>query len=149
MCKLFLAFTKLRNHFRNSIKCIFIIFLSFQLIHINPAHYEDIVEERSITKICGYPLCDLPITTIPKQQYIISRAQNKVYDITERKRYCSNECYKSSLYLKEQILITPLWVRKENDIIPEFKLLSFEKEDADKSEKTKSNDSSNCNNSSN
>lgn len=92
---------------------------------MNQSHYDDIVEERSITKLCGYPICDITITDVPKQQYIISRAQNKVYDITERKKFCSNKCYKSSLYLREQILTTPLWVRKEDDVIPEFKLLSL------------------------
>lgn len=96
------------------------------MIHINQAHYDDIVEERSIVKLCGYPLCDITLTDVPKQQYVISRTKNKVYDITERKKFCSNKCYKSSVYLKEQILTTPLWVRKEDDVIPEFKLLSLD-----------------------
>lgn len=98
----------------------------FQLIHINQAHYDDIIEERSIIKLCGYPVCDNALGNIPKQQYIIASSQNKVYDITERKKFCSNKCYRSSVYLKEQILTTPLWVRKDDDIIPEFKLLSFD-----------------------
>lgn len=79
--------------------------------------------------LCGYPMCDVTLTNIPKQQYIISSTQNKVYDITERKKFCSNKCYKSSIYIREQILITPLWVRKEDDVIPEFKLLSFDDDD--------------------
>ncbi|XP_031619233.1 putative RNA polymerase II subunit B1 CTD phosphatase RPAP2 homolog [Contarinia nasturtii] len=112
-------------------------FLS-NLIHINQSHYDDIVEERSISKLCGYPLCDNILKEIPKQQYIISSAQNKVFDITERKKFCSNKCYKSSIYLKEQILTSPLWIRKDDDIIPEFKLLSFE--DADKSDTSNKED---------
>lgn len=106
----------------------------FQLIHINQLHYDDIVEERSIVKLCGYPLCDDSLKTIPKQQFIISTAQNKVYDITERKKFCSNKCFKSSVYLREQILTSPLWVRREDDILPEFKLLSFDEKDDDKNE---------------
>lgn len=102
-------------------------------MHINQAHYDDIVEERSITMLCGYPMCDKALSNIPKQQYIISRIHNKVYDITERKKFCSNECYKSSVYIREQILTTPLWVRKEDDIIPEFKLLSVDDGDETKS----------------
>lgn len=96
------------------------------MIHLNQAHYDDIIEERSIVKLCGYPLCNITLGNIPKQQYIIASSQNKVYDITERKKFCSNKCYKSSVYLKEQILTTPLWVRKDDDIIPEFKLLLFD-----------------------
>lgn len=98
-------------------------------MHLNQAHYEDIIEERSIAKLCGYPMCDKTLNNIPKQQYVIASSLNKVYDITERKKFCSNKCYKSSEYLKEQILTTPLWVRKDDDIIPEFKLLSFDDEE--------------------
>lgn len=120
------------------------IFLSvFQLIHLNQSHYDDIVEERSITKLCGYPLCDISLSDIPKQQYIISKTQNKVYDITERKKFCSNTCYKASVYLKEQILTTPLWVRKEDDIIPEFKLLSFEDKEQEPEKNTENDKSDN------
>lgn len=107
------------------------------MIHINQSHYDDIVEERAIVKLCGYPLCDDSLKTIPKQQFIISTAQNKVYDITERKKFCSNKCFKSSVYLREQILTSPLWVRREDDILPEFKLLSFDEKDDDKNEDKK------------
>lgn len=95
-------------------------------MHINQSHYDDIVEERSIIKLCGYPLCSEKLGDKPKKQYQISTAHNKVYDITERKNFCSNNCYRSSIFLKEQVLTTPLWVRREEDIIPEFKLLSLD-----------------------
>lgn len=95
-------------------------------MHINQSHYDDIVEERAITKLCGYPLCDVQLEEMPKQQYKISLTTNKVFDISERKSFCSNKCYKSSLYLKEQILTTPLWIRKNDDVLPEFKLLSLD-----------------------
>lgn len=106
------------------------------MVHLNQSHYDDIVEERSIVRLCGYPLCDNTLTDVPKQQYVISRVQNKVFDITERKKFCSNECYKSSIYLKEQILTTPLWVRKEDDVIPEFKLLSLDEKNKEETEKS-------------
>lgn len=76
------------------------------------------------------------LSNIPKQQFVIASSQNKVYDITERKKFCSNKCFKASLYLKEQILSTPLWVRKEDDILPEFKLLSFDNKDDDQGKNT-------------
>lgn len=98
-----------------------------QLTHINQSHYDDIVEERAIMKLCGYPLCDGELVDVPTKQYHISVTQNKVYDITQRKNYCSSQCYKSSEYLKEQLLTTPLWVRKDDDKLPEFKLLTIDK----------------------
>ncbi|KAL0603838.1 putative RNA polymerase II subunit B1 CTD phosphatase RPAP2 [Plecturocebus cupreus] len=52
---------------------------------ITPAHYSDVVDERSIVKLCGYPLCQKKLGIVPKQKYKISTKTNKVYDITERK----------------------------------------------------------------
>ncbi|KAK2503100.1 hypothetical protein MC885_014015 [Smutsia gigantea] len=52
---------------------------------ITPAHYSDVVDERSIIKLCGYPLCQKKLEIVPKQKYKISTKTNKVYDITERK----------------------------------------------------------------
>ncbi|KAL1517406.1 hypothetical protein ABEB36_001173 [Hypothenemus hampei] len=89
---------------------------------INQSHYQDIVEERAITKLCGYALCGKRIPDMPKKQYFISTKSNKVYDITDRKNYCSNFCYKASLHVKKQIDNSPLWLRKLEDI-PEYTLL--------------------------
>ncbi|XP_053675477.1 putative RNA polymerase II subunit B1 CTD phosphatase RPAP2 homolog [Anopheles nili] len=90
---------------------------------INQCHMEDIVQERAIGKICGYPLCDNKLTDIPKQQYVISVTRSKVYDITERKNFCCGECYKASNYIKQQMLTSPLWLRDQEDI-PSFRLLN-------------------------
>nr|XP_040239614.2 putative RNA polymerase II subunit B1 CTD phosphatase RPAP2 homolog [Anopheles coluzzii] len=90
---------------------------------INQCHMEDIVQERAIVKICGYPLCDNELKNIPKQQYVISVTQNKVFDITERKNFCSGDCYKASNYIKQQMLTSPLWLRDQEDI-PKFRLIT-------------------------
>ncbi|KAK9404067.1 putative RNA polymerase II subunit B1 CTD phosphatase RPAP2 [Crotalus adamanteus] len=80
---------------------------------ITPSHYQDVVEERFIVKLCGYPLCQNKLQNVPKQKYKISTKTNKVYDITERKRFCSNFCYKASKYFEGQISQTPVWLREE------------------------------------
>uniref|UniRef100_A0A8C1BRX7 RNA polymerase II subunit B1 CTD phosphatase RPAP2 homolog n=1 Tax=Cyprinus carpio carpio TaxID=630221 RepID=A0A8C1BRX7_CYPCA len=81
--------------------------------HITPANYKDTVEERGIAKLCGYPRCPNKLTKIPTQQFKISTKTNRVYDITERKCFCSNFCYKASKCFELQISKTPLWLRKE------------------------------------
>ncbi|XP_076838138.1 putative RNA polymerase II subunit B1 CTD phosphatase rpap2 [Brachyhypopomus gauderio] len=80
---------------------------------ITPANYRDTVEERSIVKLCGYPICPNKLICVPTQQYKISTRTNKVYDITERKCFCSNSCYKASKFFEVQISKSPLWLRKE------------------------------------
>uniref|UniRef100_A0AAQ5ZP51 RNA polymerase II subunit B1 CTD phosphatase RPAP2 homolog n=1 Tax=Amphiprion ocellaris TaxID=80972 RepID=A0AAQ5ZP51_AMPOC len=89
---------------------------------ITPANYKDTIEERSIVKLCGYPICSNKLGKIPTQQYKISTKTNKVYDITERKCFCSNFCYKASKEFELQISKTPLWLR-QHERPPEIKLL--------------------------
>ncbi|XP_073974740.1 putative RNA polymerase II subunit B1 CTD phosphatase RPAP2 [Rhodnius prolixus] len=93
------------------------------LFHINQSHYQDAVEERAITKSCGYPLCDASLEDVPKKQYHISTRHNKVFDITDRKNYCSNVCYKASIFLKEQLYTSPLWLRDCEEAV-HYKLFS-------------------------
>ncbi|KAK2822173.1 hypothetical protein Q5P01_022238 [Channa striata] len=89
---------------------------------ITPANYKDAVEERTIAKMCGYPICLNKLGKIPTQQYKISTKTNKVYDITERKCFCSNFCYKASKEFELQISKTPLWLR-QHECPPEIKLM--------------------------
>lgn len=60
---------------------------------------------------------------MPKKQFHISLATKKVYDITERKYFCTNHCFKASNFIKEQLLTSPLWMRNQI-IVPEFKLMT-------------------------
>ncbi|KAH8298068.1 hypothetical protein KR018_005966, partial [Drosophila ironensis] len=97
-------------------------FLSM-LGHIDPPSYTDIVDEREINKLCGYPLCSNALENVPKQKYTISSAKNKVYDLTQRKKYCSGHCYKASEFVKAQIPASPIWLR-DREVPPDFKLFS-------------------------
>ncbi|QCE05301.1 putative RNA polymerase II subunit B1 CTD phosphatase RPAP2 homolog [Vigna unguiculata] len=60
--------------------------------------YEDIVTERSITNVCGYPLCcnALPSERPRKGRYRISLKEHKVYDLQETYLFCSSNCVISS-----------------------------------------------------
>jgi RNA polymerase II-associated protein 2 len=95
------------------------------LKEINQEHYDDIVTERAISKCCGYPLCNEKLGEIPKQQFHISSNTKTVYDLTDRKNFCSGFCLRKSNFLKVQLLTSPLWMREQEEI-PEFKLLSIE-----------------------
>ncbi|XP_076340654.1 uncharacterized protein LOC143241061 isoform X2 [Tachypleus tridentatus] len=79
---------------------------------INQEEYDDITEERSLTKVCGYPLCKNQLGKLPSQKYHISLKTKKVYDITERKQFCSNQCFKASKYFKQQLSTSPVWLRE-------------------------------------
>ncbi|XP_026231155.1 putative RNA polymerase II subunit B1 CTD phosphatase rpap2 isoform X2 [Anabas testudineus] len=89
---------------------------------ITQANYKDAIEERFIAKLCGYPICPNKLGKIPTQQYKISTKTNKVYDITERKCFCSNFCYKASKEFELQIPKTALWLR-QHESPPEIRLM--------------------------
>ncbi|TWW72764.1 putative RNA polymerase II subunit B1 CTD phosphatase rpap2 isoform X1 [Takifugu flavidus] len=86
-------------------------FLTESAQFITPAHYKDATEERSIIKVCGYPLCSNRLDNVPNQKYKISTKSNRIYDLTVRKCFCSNFCYKASKHFELQISSTPLWMR--------------------------------------
>ncbi|CAL1388958.1 unnamed protein product [Linum trigynum] len=54
--------------------------------------YQDVVVERSIAKLCGYPLGknSLPSDQPRNGRYRISLKEHKVYDQQETYRYCSS-----------------------------------------------------------
>ncbi|XP_056452412.1 putative RNA polymerase II subunit B1 CTD phosphatase rpap2 [Gadus chalcogrammus] len=78
---------------------------------ITPANFKDVNEERFIAKMCGYPICENKLGKVPTQLFKISTRNNKVYDITERKYFCSNFCYKAAKEFELKISTTPLWLR--------------------------------------
>ncbi|ELU07401.1 hypothetical protein CAPTEDRAFT_223261 [Capitella teleta] len=89
---------------------------------INPTHYADVVEERSISFLCGYPLCDNRISNVPKQKYHISTKTNTVFDITDRKKFCSNHCFKASRVFSDQLSTSPVWLGEEEGMTMEITL---------------------------
>ncbi|XP_056165764.1 putative RNA polymerase II subunit B1 CTD phosphatase RPAP2 homolog isoform X2 [Syzygium oleosum] len=60
--------------------------------------YEDVVAERSIAGLCGYPPCakPLPSDRSRKGRYRISLKEHKVYDLHETYMYCSTGCVVNS-----------------------------------------------------
>ncbi|VFQ84882.1 unnamed protein product [Cuscuta campestris] len=60
--------------------------------------YQDVVTERTIENMCGYPLCGnfLPSDRPHKGRYHISRKEHKVYDLREAYMYCSAKCVANS-----------------------------------------------------
>ncbi|KAG0461636.1 hypothetical protein HPP92_021933 [Vanilla planifolia] len=60
--------------------------------------YEDVVIERSIAGVCGYPTCSnpLPPQRGHRARYRVSLRDHRVYELEETFKYCSEECLISS-----------------------------------------------------
>ncbi|XP_057464282.1 putative RNA polymerase II subunit B1 CTD phosphatase RPAP2 homolog isoform X1 [Actinidia eriantha] len=60
--------------------------------------YQDVVTERTIANMCGYPICKNPLLPEKprKGRYRISLKEHKVYDLHETYMYCSTSCVVNS-----------------------------------------------------
>ncbi|WVY99222.1 hypothetical protein V8G54_031373 [Vigna mungo] len=93
--------------------------------------YEDIVTERSITNVCGYPLCcnALPSERPRKGIYRISLKEHKVYDLQETYLFCSSNCvvnskaFAGSLQVERCSALDP---EKLNNVLKLFENLNLE-----------------------
>lgn len=85
--------------------------------YLSKNDYYDVTVERSIIDHCGYPLCTNSLAELSKkkQQYKICLKTHQVFDITDRKMFCSNLCFTKSNYLKDQLSDEVLWLRDLDD----------------------------------
>ncbi|KAF9578339.1 RNA polymerase II associated protein 2 [Lunasporangiospora selenospora] len=101
---------------------------------IKQSHYREVIEERNIGKLCGYPLCPQPPRTLPpttrvtdspqmltstrsdefqqdiKGTYRISLQERKVYDISVLRQYCSSVCLAASRWFDSQLTEEPIYL---------------------------------------
>eukprot|EP01113_Clastostelium_recurvatum_P046126 TRINITY_DN8039_c0_g1_i2.p1 TRINITY_DN8039_c0_g1~~TRINITY_DN8039_c0_g1_i2.p1 ORF type:complete len:475 (+),score=90.60 TRINITY_DN8039_c0_g1_i2:148-1572(+) len=79
-----------------------------------PDQYEDVIQERSLAGLCGYPLCThkLPHSVLePTQRYQISIKDKKVYDLQQLRYFHAEQCYINSRLYATQIPDTLLHIR--------------------------------------
>ncbi|KAL6139119.1 hypothetical protein ACLB2K_064396 [Fragaria x ananassa] len=88
------AVYKLQLALLDGVKTLDRIYLAGSII--SRSDYTDVVTERSIADLCGYPLCSNPLppeaSRTRKGHYRISLKEHKVYDLRETKLYCSSKC---------------------------------------------------------
>ena len=48
-------------------------------------HYHDVVEERHIELLCGWPMCSNILSDVPTARYHVSLRRRIVLDLTHRK----------------------------------------------------------------
>lgn len=84
--------------------------------------YDCIVQERYLTKLCGYPLCSNKLTKEWKQRFHVSLKDRRIYDVEVRKLYCSAKCMDISVnYKKDNLPEEPIWMNLDNlHIDPNF-----------------------------
>lgn len=82
--------------------------------YLNRAYYEDIVDERACIRTCGYVLCSNQLSPQNhpfKQNQTYHIRKNRVYSVEQRKKFCSDLCFKHSEFVKQQISTEPIYLR--------------------------------------
>ncbi|KAH8852561.1 E3 ubiquitin-protein ligase [Schistosoma japonicum] len=92
--------------------------LSHALPWLEREQYDDVSVERNAYGNCGYVLCCKPKGEISKQQYRICATTRKVYDITKRRPFCSDWCFRASFHIRKQISKEPAWCRPIESLKP-------------------------------
>ncbi|KAF8565022.1 hypothetical protein P879_08011, partial [Paragonimus westermani] len=95
-----------------------VCFLLFQVPWLEREQFDDIAIERNAHGNCGYVLCANPWGNPPKQKYSISSRSRKVYDVTQRKPFCSDWCYSAARHIRKQISEEPGWCRSQTEQSP-------------------------------
>ena len=79
---------------------------------IQPHHYADVVTERAIDGLCGYPPCS---SAAPRRgqgpKFQVSLAQHKVYDVSQLHNFCSQECARRSHQYASSLSTVSLFLR--------------------------------------
>ncbi|RXG67183.1 putative RNA polymerase II subunit B1 CTD phosphatase RPAP2 [Armadillidium vulgare] len=98
-------------------------YLAKNIVYLTRDNFDDVAVERSLNWVCGYALCDQSLTDqkFKNQTYIIRN--NKVYDVTKRKNFCSNRCYQAFELVYHQVPTTPLYVRAEDKDLQNRKII--------------------------
>lgn len=74
---------------------------------------DDLVTERQLISVYGYPLCDKTLTEAfnPKRKFKIDFKNRTLHNYEDRIKYCSLLCMKSTEFLTSQMSDEPLWMR--------------------------------------
>lgn len=80
--------------------------------------YNDIVDERNILHLCGYPLCNRDPKGIKQPHQINYRRPSVVLPATYLSKYCTREHYQASLFYQAQLSDISVASRPDITLIP-------------------------------
>ncbi|VDO35106.1 unnamed protein product [Onchocerca flexuosa] len=72
----------------------------------------EVVEERYLGRMCGFPLCTNPVQVKKSQKYRIDLKNKKVFERSaEIDKFCCRSCFLRSAAVRAQLEAEPLWIR--------------------------------------
>ena len=86
---------------------------------LEQVHYDAVVEERSVNRVCGYPLCAQPLNArAATPKYRLAPRDGKVYSAAASARFCSESCVVASAFFAKQLSAVSVHVRDHARPLP-------------------------------
>ncbi|KAH7703893.1 Protein R08D7.2 [Aphelenchoides avenae] len=78
--------------------------------------WAEVVEERYLGKLCGFPTCSNSLASKSAQKYRIDRKNKKIFEVcAEYQKFCSTRCFDCSAVVSSQLSELPIWLTGERD----------------------------------
>ncbi|CAI2348507.1 unnamed protein product [Caenorhabditis sp. 36 PRJEB53466] len=86
--------------------------LQTHLQYLHNLAWDEVIEERFLSKQCGFPTCSqIPPQKKRNQLYQIDKKEKKIYEFCkQRSKFCSEQCYHKSVFIRNQLEEQPLWI---------------------------------------
>jgi len=87
---------------------------------LRPSEYDEVIEERVVSNLCGWPACHHSLNTDDddvsklrrRKKFSVSMAQQRVYDVSEGANYCDADCFVQSHMYKQGLSDEPFYLRQ-------------------------------------
>ncbi|CAB3402874.1 unnamed protein product [Caenorhabditis bovis] len=82
------------------------------LPNLHASGWDELIEERFVSKLCGYPTCSRESRpSLGRQMFQIDRKSGKIYEnCKERYKFCSDNCFEKSISIRKQLNDEALWI---------------------------------------
>ncbi|VDO41082.1 unnamed protein product [Brugia timori] len=93
-------------------ECVVEATLQKMLNSLDQNSWMEVIEERYLGRMCGFPLCANSVEVKNSQKYRIDLKNKKVFERSaEIDKFCSQECFFRSASVRTQLDTEPLWIR--------------------------------------
>uniref|UniRef100_A0A8R1XSK8 RNA polymerase II subunit B1 CTD phosphatase RPAP2 homolog n=1 Tax=Onchocerca volvulus TaxID=6282 RepID=A0A8R1XSK8_ONCVO len=87
------------------------------LNNLDQSSWMEVVEERYLGRMCGFPLCTNPVQVKNAQKYRIDLKNKKVFERSaEIDKFCCRSCFLRSAAVRAQLEAEPLWIRGDEQV---------------------------------
>ncbi|KAM3728216.1 putative RNA polymerase II subunit [Dirofilaria immitis] len=98
-------------------ECVVEATLQKMLNSLDRSSWMEVIEERYLGRMCGFPLCTNPVEVRNVQKYRIDLRNKKVFEQSAViNKFCSRSCFLRFIAVRSQLKTEPLWIRGDEEV---------------------------------